>query len=448
MSAPGAPTWRRLAYAAPAFVLALPIIPVYLHLPRLYGVSLGLGLTVTGLVLLGARLFDTVSDPLVGWLSDRLRWRGLRRKPWIAVGALIAGPAMMQLLLPPAGAGTLHLLIWSVLLYAGWTMVSVPYLAWGAEWATDYHGRATLTGWREGFGLAGLVAAGAVMAAAGDGAAPATGLHLLAWLALIGGAVTVPVLLVLVPEPPPPGGDHRAEGAGWRAILANKLFLRLLVAWFVNGIANGVPAALFLLYLRHGLEVTAAEEGMFILAYFAAGILAIPLWLGLARRLGKHRAWALAMALACAAFITVPFLEAREILWFLGVCMITGMALGADLALPPAIQGDVVDVDTWRHGQARAGTFFALWSMATKLALAVAVGVALPSLAALGFDAAAVDAEGRLVLVVIYAVPAVVLKGLAILLVWGFPLTGAKHAVVRRRLQRRAAANRYGMEAG
>ena len=112
MSAPGAPTWRRLAYAAPAFVLALPIIPVYLHLPRLYGVSLGLGLTVTGLVLLGARLFDTVSDPLVGWLSDRLRWRGLRRKPWIAVGALIAGPAMMQLLLPPAGAGTLHLLIW------------------------------------------------------------------------------------------------------------------------------------------------------------------------------------------------------------------------------------------------------------------------------------------------------------------------------------------------
>ena len=230
--------------------------------------------------------------------------------------------------------------------------------------------------------------------------------------------------------------------------MANKLFLRLLVAWFVNGIANGVPAALFLLYLRHGLEVTAAEEGMFILAYFAAGILAIPLWLGLARRLGKHRAWALAMALACAAFITVPFLEAREILWFLGVCMITGMALGADLALPPAIQGDVVDVDTWRHGQARAGTFFALWSMATKLALAVAVGVALPSLAALGFDAAAVDAEGRLGLVGIYAVPAVVLKGLAVLLVWGFPLTGAKHAVVRRRLQRRAAANRYGMEAG
>ena len=124
------------------------------------------------------------------------------------------------------------------------------------------------------------------------------------------------------------------------------------------------------------------------------------------------------------------------------------MALGADLALPPAIQGDVVDVDTWRHGQARAGTFFALWSMATKLALAVAVGVALPTLAALGFDAAAVDAEGRLSLVVIYAVPAIVLKALAVLLVWGFPLTGAKHAAVRRQLQRRAAANRYGMEAG
>ena len=448
MSAPGASTWRRLAYAAPAFVLALPIIPVYLHLPRLYGVSLGLGLTVTGLALLAARLFDTVSDPLIGWLSDRLRWRGLRRKPWIAIGALIAGPAMMHLLLPPPDAGAVHLLIWSILLYAGWTMISVPYLAWGAEWATDYHGRAALTGWREAFGLAGLVAAGAVMALTGENADPAAGLRRLAWVALIGGALTLPVLLALVPEPAPLTAAPRGRAGGWRAIVTNKLFLRLLVAWFVNGIANGVPAALFLLYLRHGLKVTAAEEGTFILAYFAAGILAIPLWLSLARRLGKHRAWAAAMLLACAAFSIVPVLEPGATHWFLVVCVITGMALGADLALPPAIQGDVVDVDTWRHGRARAGTFFALWSMATKLALALAVGVALPSLAALGFDAAAVDADGRLVLVVIYAVPAVVLKGLAVMLVWGFPLTGAKHAVVRRRLQRRAAANRYGMEAG
>ena len=76
--------------------------------------------------------------------------------------------------------------------------------------------------------------------------------------------------------------------------------------------------------------------------------------------------------------------------------MITGMALGADLALPPAIQGDVVDVDTWRHGQARHGTFslFGAWPLP---ALAVAVGGALPS-RRLGLDAATVDAEGRLVL--------------------------------------------------
>ena len=175
MSAPGAPTWRRLAYAAPAFVLALPIIPVYLHLPRLYGVSLGLGLTVTGLVLLGARLFDTVSDPRVAERPAALA--RLRRKPWIAIGALVAGPAMMR----SVATGGVRQPSVVDLLYAGWTMISVPI----------WHGRGMghrlpprrLTGWREGS----VWPAG--RRRRGDGAAggtpPGRGAVRLAWVALV-----------------------------------------------------------------------------------------------------------------------------------------------------------------------------------------------------------------------------------------------------------------------
>lgn len=143
------------------------------------------------------------------------------------------------------------------------------------------------------------------------------------------------------------------------------------------------------------------------------------------------------MIAACLAFVTVPLIPIGGFYWFAAVCLITGMALGADMAIPPAIQADVVDVDTLRHGLPRAGLFFALWSMATKLALAVAVGLALPGLDWFGFDPENVTSKGRTVLLVIYALAPVVLKTIAIVLMWQFPLTQRKHEVVQRRLQRR-----------
>ena len=128
---PTAPLSRStlLAFASPAFVIALPTIPVYLYLPTMYGVDMGLGLAATGALLLLARLFDTVTDPLIGYVSDRWPVHGLRRKPWILIGAGLAGLGLVMLLDPPPGADGFYLLTWSMTLYAGWTMVAVPYMA-------------------------------------------------------------------------------------------------------------------------------------------------------------------------------------------------------------------------------------------------------------------------------------------------------------------------------
>ena len=437
---PDLPFRVRLAYALPAFVIAVPIIPVYINLPTFYGVELGLGLAVTGLIMLLARLFDTISDPLIGIASDRYRWRGWRRKPMIALGAVLAGIALFQLLVPGPEVTASRFMLWSVLLYTGWTMVAIPYLAWGAELSGDYHQRARLTGWREGAGLLGILGAGALMAATGEaGWSTSDANAALAWMTVTMGLLAFGLLLVLVPEA---RSIRATPGAAWQhlklqTLLDNGLFLRLLAGWFINGLANGLPATLFLLYLNHGLGAPQAMQGLLILVYFAAAVGGIPLWLWLGRRYGKHRAWSLAMIAACLAFVTVPLIPIGGFYWFAAVCLITGMALGADMAIPPAIQADVVDVDTLRHGLPRAGLFFALWSMATKLALAVAVGLALPGLDWFGFDPENVTSKGRTVLLVIYALAPVVLKTIAIVLMWQFPLTQRKHEVVQRRLQRR-----------
>lgn len=257
------------------------------------------------------------------------------------------------------------------------------------------------------------------------------------------GLVTLPLLFWLVPDATLDRGDEtqahpRRAVARLLSLARNKPFLRLIGAWFVNGIANGIPAALFFLYLDHGLGVEQADRSPYVVAYFVAAIAAIPAWLTLSRRTAKHRAWCWAMILNVAAFSSVPFLGEGATAAFMVVCIVTGACLGADLALPPAIQADVVDYERLRAGRNRAGLQFALWGMATKLALALSVGAALPALERLGFDPAAPDPEGIRALTVIYALAPVVIKAIAIMIVWRFPITPEKHDVIRRRLDRTA----------
>lgn len=430
-----------VAYALPALALAMPTIPVYVFLPTFYAETLGLGLTATGAALLIARLFDVITDPAVGYLSDRWRTPWGRRKPWIAIGGLIAAFALVRLLQPPDVVESGYLVLWAVVLYVGWTLVAVPYTAWGAELSSDYDERARITGSREAAMILGILAAGSLPAVVtGLGGDEALGLAAVAWLAVVIGGPAMVWMLWRVPEAPvstaPAMPVLRRDG--WRAAVENRPFLRLLSAWFINGLANGLPAVVFPLYLQHALGAGTVASGVLIVVYFLSGVLAIPLWLKVSRRLGKHRAWCIAMALACAAFIWVPFLEYGQIGLFFAICIVTGMALGADLALPPAMQADVIDLDELRTGQQRAGLYFALWSMSYKLALAAAVGLAFPALDLVGFQAGASNAPGAiLALTLIYAAAPTVLKLVAIALVWHHPITAHRQSIIRERLARR-----------
>lgn len=437
-------------YAAPGFALAIPTIPAFVYLPTFYAGTVGLGLTTVGTVLLLARSLDVVTDPLVGMASDRWRSRWGRRKPWIVVGGVIAAVAMVRLFQPPADATASYLLIWAIALYLGWTLVAVPYAAWGAELSPDYHERARITGAREGAMILGIVAAGGLPAlTAYLGGTESSGLAAVAWLAIGVGAPSILLLVWRVgegrqrsrPAAQPAPTAHSRGRLAWSTLgelFSNKPFTRLLSGWFVNGLANGLPAALFPLYLQHALGADQVVSGVLIMAYFVAGIVAIPGWLALSRRHGKHRVWCWAMILACVAFVWVPFLQPGQIEIFFIICVLTGTALGADLALPPAMQADVIDFDRLRTGHDRAGLFFALWSMSTKLALALGVGIAFPALAALGFVAGAENDPAALMwLAVIYAGAPTVLKLCAITIIWNHPMSARRHGIIRRRLDAR-----------
>lgn len=431
---------RDVRYGSAAFVLGVPTIPLFVLLPPLYAETLGIGLTATGIALFLARAFDVLSDPVIGYVSDRLNSRWGRRKPFICVGALLGGLGTFYLLTPGDGAGVWYLGLWAVVLYLGWTLISIPYLAWGASLSEDYQGRARVTSVRETFTLLGIIAAGAVPAlAASLGYDERASLAFIAWGVIAIGVVLFALLLTGVDEPRRQGHAPQNGDPPLRQVIArmaaNKPFRLLIASWMLNSLANGIPAVLFILFMKHVLAATDLERGVLTFVYFLAGILGIPLWLWLSGQIGKHRTWCAAMVLACAAFAFVPILGAGDVALFSVVCVVTGVALGADMALPPAIQADVAEYDYFRSGRDAAGSLFAVWSMVVKLAFALSVVIAFPTLDALGFDPDLPAEENNLLaLVVIYSAVPIVFKAGAILLLWRYPLTARKQAIIRRRI--------------
>jgi glycoside/pentoside/hexuronide:cation symporter, GPH family len=422
-----------LAYGLPGLPLAVLGLPLYVYLPAFYAETFGLGLAAVGAALLVARLFDVLTDPLIGHLSDHTRSRLGRRRTWILAGAPLLLVGATLLFVPVGTPGIAYLLVLSLLTYLGWTLVALPYTAWGAELSPHYHQRSRIAASREGFVIAGTLLAAAAPVLLGHGqntAATLASLSIWLWLLI---PVSLAVLFVRVQEP----ARRRAPVAwseGWLILAGNRPFKRLLLAYVLNGTANALPATLFLLFTGHVLGAP-DMAGMLLLIYFAAGVLSLPLWLRLARTTSKHRAWTISMLWACAVFLWVPFLSEGQIWAFAVICLLSGLSLGVDLALPSAIQADVVDLDTARGGGERAGVFFGLWGMATKLALALAVGIAFPLLQLAGFEAGAENSPGALLwLALLYAGLPVLLKFAALALMWRFPIDAGSHAHLRNLL--------------
>lgn len=425
---------RNAGYAAPAVPLAALYFPVYVYIAPFYaerGVSLG----AIGALFILVRLLDAATDPLMGWVSDRtpafLARRFGRRKPWVLLSAPLVAVSVWMLMVPPEGAGFAHVALWLTLLTLSWTVALTPYFAWGAELSGDYAERATITAWREGATLVGTVLAVILYNASAEAA---EGLRAVALFVAALMPLAALWAALAVPEPRDFSRSRLRLAEGLRAVAGNALFRRLLLAYFVNGLANALPAGLFLFFVGDVLK--RPEAGWLLLVYFLCAIGGLPFWSWLARKLSKHRAWGIAMIWCCLAFAPAFLLGEGDLIGYALVCVATGLCLGADLALPASIQADVVDADTAETGEQRTGLFFALWSVATKAALALSGGAALIILDLAGFATGAENSAPALAtLSALYALAPVALKLVAVALMWRFPLGEAEQRALRAKVE-------------
>ena len=357
-----------LVYALPALPLALFALPLYVHLPKLYNEYAGLPLALIGATLLGARLLDAICDPLIGRWCDR---HGRRKQMLLLALPLLLGGGFM-LFLPPADAGLAWLLGGLLLAYAGYSLAMINHHAWGAEFPADDGGRLQATAWREGAALLGVLLAAGLPGVLAD--TLASGLARLFWLCAPVLCITTFLAVARVPQV-----SARPASTDWAArVWREPRFRQLILSYGLNGIAAAVPATLVLFYVADVLQA-AAWSGVFLLLYFLAGALALPFWVSLAGRIGRLAAWRRAMLLAMASFAVTPFLGSGDSALFAAVCIASGIALGADLAMPPALLAEHV------AQQGQAATCYGWWAAVTKLSLALAAGLALPLVSFLGY---------------------------------------------------------------
>jgi GPH family glycoside/pentoside/hexuronide:cation symporter len=439
---------KKIAYAAPAYALAVVGIPVYVYIPKFYTDVVGINVILLGYILFSVRIFDAITDPVIGYLSDRTASRFGRRRPYIAVGAVFIAVMMILLFNPPQGSPSFETVWFGFSIYTlflFWTIVTVPYESLGPEITFDYHERTSLFGFRDGFLIAGTLAAASapalvqwIFGLTGDPAGERTKFF---WISMLYAPILIGtawwcVFSIKELQSPQPQKVGLSLLSGLRQVARNRPFMILLAAYTISAIGNNLPATLILFYVQYVLQSDLAD--LFLLEYFVTGIIFLPGWIFIARRTGKKVAWLASMAVNSGAFVGVFFLGPGDTLIYGILVFLSGIGFGATLAIPSAIQADVIDYDELLTGERREGQYIGWWSISKKLAAAIGIGAGLSILGMAGYQPNVDQTQQvQFVLRLLYALVPSLCNILGLVIALYYPINDRIHAQIRHAITKR-----------
>jgi len=433
------------SYGISDFPIMLASMPMMLYLNVFYAGQIGLDLVDLGNMLLFARVFDLITDPLVGYLSDRTRTRWGRRRPWMVASLPFLMIGLYKVLIPDEGADIWYLFRWVMVMWLGWTMLMIPYYAWGAELTVDYDDRTRVTGWRAAMGSLGTLAAiGFPVVAATwfelDGFAGI--MRITAYAAMILMPISVFITVASVKESENPPAPNLSPFDGFLVMVRNGPFVWLVAAFMISSLGIAVLMPLNAFYATAVLGAPQNDVPLLMLFGSVAGLLGIPFWVSVSKRFGKHRAWIGGFLWVTAFSPMYLFLGPGDFWFMVPFAVISAFGTGSFMALPNSMKADVIDVDTSRTGENRAAVYFSAWSLATKLAGSLGGTLGLWALAWVGFDASLGTentADAIMGVKYVYALLPASIFLVATAVVWNYPLDRAAQQRVRAAIDRRGA---------
>jgi Na+/melibiose symporter-like transporter len=404
-----------LKYSALAFPLAFAGLPLYIHAPDFYTRHLGLSLGSIGIILLLVRLFDAIQDPVIGYFSDRYP---KRRYTVLASGLSALTIGLLALFFGPQFSVATSIWFAASMLLAttGFSIVLINLNMIGGFWVEDKHQRTRIATWRESFALLGLLVA-SILPTILFGFTDAK--QAFKWLFVVYAVCMLPAYWLFSRFLKQVDLRHLAAST----TLYAKSFFQILhdqqrlffLTYLLTQIAASLPAVLVLFFVRDYLGAE-SYTGLFLFLYFVSGAALMQVWFMLSKRLDKYRAWLVSMFLSIAVFIWVIMLQPGDLISYGVICMLSGHALGADLALPTSIIADRINA---RRAESRATQYYGVMAFIPKLALALASGFAFLVLDNTGFVVATQNTQTALQsLLMLYGLVPCMIKLLAAISLW------------------------------
>lgn len=358
-------------------LLVLSFLTNYLNVP----------VGIAGLLTTSVLIFDIITDPIVGYLSDRTHSRWGRRVPWMVIGALILSGGIIGLFGVPQSLSLLGTIIWVggffALATVGFTMVAIPYGATAGEMTQDPKERSTMMGFRMAFASVGILLGGAVIPQLAGGTRDG---HFIAAI------YVAPIIILSIwgslwstrTAPRILSPSARGFMSTWLLVFKNKPFVILVCLYGIMTLAialitAGLPfAAIYLIFDSGNSLLSPASSALGILSLLFAcfvfgSILSQAFWVWMSARLGKVGALIFGLViyiiLLIAIFISLPSVD---IMLIAILFVVAGMTNGAYQQIPWAIYPDLMDITRSESGDAIEGAFSAIWLFGQKVANAIA----------------------------------------------------------------------------
>jgi len=386
--------WTIFCFALPPVGAGYMFCLVSLYIMKYATDVLLIAPAIMGLIFGFSRFWDAISDPLAGYLSDKTNTRWGRRRPWIFASIVPIGLSFWMLSAPPDTLSASGLVIWMavaiVSFYSAMTIFIVPHMSLGAELTDDYHERNKIFGARHAGWIAGYISAlltmSLLIAAENESAAAVRTLAAdqSLYAAMFCGVCLLFCAVWVKERPEFIGKAPQKPWLAARDIWANGHARLLIIAIFIENLGGAVITILTLYNAEYVLDAPAMAP-IFILSYMVFSFVLTPLWMPLARRIGKKELWIYSMIVTAFAFGFMGFLEPGDDWILVALAAIAGAAGSCGGTINPSIKSDVIDYDEYLTGERKEGAYFSAWFFVSKLSYGVMLMVTGFALSLAGF---------------------------------------------------------------
>lgn len=400
----------------------------------IYTQHFGLKLAELAGIILICRVFDAVTDPAIGFVSDRTRERlPGGRKFLVVFGTAISLISVYYLFVPTQPVTATYFFVWFMLCYLSWTLIEIPHLSWGSELSRDYRDRATVFSYRATFyylGYAAFLALPFLPVFDSRAYTPETLVAAL-WLVVALFPITVFAATRLCPQGE--GAPEHKKTSVLHAVAAlrwNRPLRLFSVVFVMVGLGIGMQTGIAFLWFTSFLGLI-EEAPVIFLVSFPMAILGLPVWLAVSKTIGKHFALMLGTLLTAASFVLIGMIRpGPDIFWQIIVLNSAIHFLQSSwIAIGPAMLGDIVDYDQSITGQDNSATYFAFFTFIRKVFEGVGGGIGLYIAATFGFEPSNLVIDERVTLgvqLVMGYVPAVIFVAAAVV-AYRSPITASRH---------------------